>query len=190
MPNEFDSVLLLRRPDVASAEQMLAAANADVNAARAENLPRLDFALLAGLIASSSLAISGFPLYADLGAGMSAPIYDAGLLQSKVDAAEARKNKAMTHYRYTVALAFRDVYAAMIDRDTSDRQVAAAIKQVKLLKQSLALIEKSYSAGNSSKFEVLAEMIDILNAQTALTDARLEQFIARSEFYKAIGGGF
>ncbi|MNC50491.1 Toluene efflux pump outer membrane protein TtgI precursor [compost metagenome] len=121
---------------------------------------------------------------------MSAPIYDAGLLQSKVDAAEARKNKAMTHYRYTVALAFRDVYAAMIDRDTSDRQVAAAIKQVKLLKQSLALIEKSYSAGNSSKFEVLAEMIDILNAQTALTDARLEQFIARSEFYKAIGGGF
>lgn len=128
MPNEFDSTLLLRRPDVASAEQMLAAANADVNAARAEHLPRLNLELLAGLIASSSSAISGFPLYADLGAGMSAPIYDAGLLQSKVDAAEARKNKAIAHYRYTVGLAFRDVYVAMIDRDTSDRQVAAAIK--------------------------------------------------------------
>jgi len=190
MPNEFDSTLLLRRPDVASAEQMLAAANADVNAARAEHLPRLNLELLTGLIASSSSAISGFPLYADLGAGMSAPIYDAGLLQSKVDAAEARKHKAIVHYRYTVGLAFRDVYAAMIDRDTSDRQVAAVIKLEKILNQSLSLTEKSYSAGNSSKFEVLAETNDILNAKTVLNDARLNQFIARIDFFKAIGGGF
>lgn len=78
----------------------------------------------------------------------------------------------------------------MIDRDTSDRQVAAAIKLEKILNQSLALTEKSYSAGHSSKFEVLSETIDILNAQTALNDARLDQFIARIEFYKAVGGGF
>ncbi|UVJ43623.1 efflux transporter outer membrane subunit [Pseudomonas sp. LS1212] len=190
IPSEFDSTLLLRRPDVASAEQMLAAANADVNAARAERLPRLNLALLAGLIASSSSAISGFPLYADLSSGVSAPIYDAGLLQSKVEAAVARKDKAIAHYRYTVALAFRDVYAAMIDRDAGDRQVGAAVKVVKIRKQALKLTEKSYEAGRSSKFEVLSETIDILNAQTALTDARLNQFIASSEFFKAIGGGF
>jgi multidrug efflux system outer membrane protein len=190
MPSEFDSALLLRRPDVASAEQMLAAANADVNAARAERLPRLNLALLAGLIASSSPAITGFPLYADLGAGVSAPIYDAGLLQSKVDAAQARKDQAVAHYRYTVAIAFRDVYGAMVDREAGDRQVDASIKVLKIRKQALALTEKSYGAGRSSKFEVLSETIDILNAQTALTDARLNQFIARIEFFKAIGGGF
>jgi multidrug efflux system outer membrane protein len=190
MPREFDSALLLRRPDVASAEQMLAATNADVNATRAERLPRLNLALLAGLIASSSSAITGFPLYGDLSAGVSAPIYDAGLVQSKVDAAVARKDNAIAHYRYTLALAFRDVYSAMIDRDAGDRQVGAAIKVLNIRKQALALTEKSYVAGRSSKFEVLSETIDILNAQMALTDAQLIQLTARVEFFKAIGGGF
>jgi len=189
MPSEFDSALLLRRPDVASAEQMLAAANADINATRAERFPRLNLALLTGLIASSSSAISGVPLYGDLSAGISAPIYDAGLVQSKVDAATARKDNAVAHYRYTVALAFRDVHTAMINRVAGDREVGAALNGLATRKQALALTERSYVAGRSSKYEVLSETIDVLNAQTALTDARLIQFTARVEFFKAIGGG-
>lgn len=190
VPNEFDSGLLLRRPDVASAEQLLAATHADVNAVHAERFPRLNLALLAGLIASSSSAISGFPVFGDLSAGVSAPIYDGGSLQSKVDAATARKDEAIAQYRHTVALAFRDVYAAMVDRDAGDRQVDAAVKAVKIRKQALALTERSYDAGRSSKFEVLAETIEFLNAQTARTDAQLSQYVARAEFFKAIGGGF
>lgn len=190
VPGEFDTALLLRRPDVASAEQMLVAANADVNAARAEQRPRLTLSLLAGLIASSSSAISGFPLYADLSAGLTAPIYDAGLLQSKADAAEARKAKALAHYRYTVSLAFRDTYEAMILRESSDRQYLSIQNEVDIRKKSLVLAEKSYEAGRTSKFEVLSEMIKVLNTQLALTDARQNQLLARSQFYKALGGGF
>lgn len=189
-PREFDTALLLRRPDIASAEQMLVAANADVNAARAEQRPRLNLSLLVGLIATSSSAISGFPLYADLTAGLSAPIYDAGLLQSKVEAAEARKEKAIAHYRYTVSVAFREVYEAMVRRESSDREVISTEKAVAIRKQSLVLAEKSYDAGRSSKFEVLSETIKVLNAQLTLTDARQNQFIASSQFYRAIGGGF
>ena len=189
-PREFDTALLLRRPDVASAEQMLVAANADVNAARAEQLPRLNLSLLLGLIATSSSAISGLPLYADLTAGLSAPIYDAGLLQSKVEAAEARKEKAIAHYRYTVSLAFREVYEAMVQREAGDKTVVSAEKTVAVRKQSLVLAEKSYDAGRTSKFEVLSETIKVLNAQMALTEARQNQFVASSQFYRAIGGGF
>jgi outer membrane protein, multidrug efflux system len=189
-PREFDTALLLRRPDVASAEQMLVAANADVNAARAEQKPRLNLSLLAGLIATSSSAVSGFPLYADLSAGLTAPIYDAGLLQSKVDGAEARKEKAIAHYRYTLNLAFRDTYEALMLRERGDAQYQASANEVAIRKQSLVLAEKSYDAGRSSKFEVLSEMIKVLNAQLALADARQNQFLARSQTYKALGGGF
>lgn len=190
IPQEFDSTLLLRRPDVASAEQMLAAANADLNAAQAERLPRLNLSLLAGLIATSSSVVTGFPLYADLSSGLSAPIYDGGLADSRVEGASARKDKAIAHYRYTVSLAFRDIHAAMTDRAAGDREVETARKALKIHEQALALTEKSYEAGRSSKFEVLSKTIEILNAQVALTDARLSQFIASSEFFKAIGGGF
>jgi multidrug efflux system outer membrane protein len=189
-PREFDSALLLRRPDVASAEQMLIAAHADVNSTKAERYPRLNLSLLAGLIASSSGLITGFPLFWDASAGLTGPIYDAGLVQSKTEGAEARRAKAVAHYRYTVSLAFRDTYEAMVLRDSSDSQVVSSEAEVATRKKSLALTQKSYDAGRSSKFEVLSESIKVLNAQLALADARQTQLTARSQYYKALGGGF
>jgi outer membrane protein TolC len=142
------------------------------------------------LIASTSGLISGFPLFVDAGVGLTGPIYDAGLVQSKTEGAEARRDKAVAHYRYTVSVAFRDVYEAMVLRDTSDSQVASSETEVATRKKSLALTQKSYDAGRSSKFEVLGESIKVLNAELTLADARQNQLIARSRFYKALGGGF
>lgn len=190
MPREFDSALLLRRPDVASAEQMLVAAHADVNAARAERYPRLNLSLLAGLIASSSGAITGFPLFWDASAALSGPIYDAGLVQSKAEGAEARRERAVAHYRYTVSLAFRETYEAMMLADTSDSQFASSSAEVATRKKSLVLMQKSYDVGRSSKFEVLSESIKVLNAELSLADARQNQLVARSQYFKALGGGF
>jgi multidrug efflux system outer membrane protein len=189
-PREFDSALLLRRPDVASAEQLLVAAHADVNVARAERYPRLNLSLLAGLIASSSGLITGFPLFWDASAGLTGPIYDAGLVQSKTEGAEARRERAVAHYRYTVSLAFRETFEAMVLRETSDSQVASSENEVATRKKSLALMQKSYDAGRSSKFEVLSESIKVLNAELSLADARQNQLAARSQYYKALGGGF
>ena len=190
IPREFDSALLLRRPDVASAEQMLLAAHADVNATRAERYPRLNLSLLAGLIASSTGLITGFPLFLDASAGLTGPIYDAGLVQSKTEGADARREKAVAHYRYTLSLAFRDTYEALVLRDTSDSQVASSDAEVATRKQSLVLTKKSYDAGRSSKFEVLSESIKVLNAELSLADAQQNQLAARSLYYKALGGGF
>jgi len=76
-PREVDSILLLRRPDVASAELLLVAAHADVNSARAEFYPRLTLSLLAGFVASTSSAISGMPLFWEWGP-IPAPFWSAG----------------------------------------------------------------------------------------------------------------
>lgn len=189
-PREFDTVLLLRRPDVASAEQLLVAAHADLNAARAERYPRLNISLLAGLIASSSGLITGFPLFWDIGAGLSGPIYDAGLVQSKTEGAEARRERAVAQYRYVVSVAFRETYEAMLLREAGDSQFTASAAEVATRKKSLALTEKSYDAGRSSKFEVLSELIKVLNAELSQADARQNQLVARSQYYKALGGGF
>jgi outer membrane protein TolC len=37
---------------------------------------------------------------------------------------------------------------------------------------------------------VLAESIKVLNAELALADARQNQLASRSQYYKALGGGF
>lgn len=189
-PREFDGTLLLRRPDVSSAEQLLIAADADVNSIRAESLPRLNLSLLASLLATTSKLITGAPLFFDVGAGLSGPIFDAGYVKSKTEAAEARRVAAVTNYRNAVNVAFREVYDAMVQREAADQQVIASESEVATRKKSLALTEKSYDAGRSSKFEVLSETIKVLNAQLTLVAARQGQYIARSQYYKALGGGF
>lgn len=189
-PREVDSVLLLRRPDVASAELLLVAAHADVNSARAEFYPRLTLSLLAGFVASTSNAISGMPLFWDASAGLIGPIFDAGLVQSKVDGAEARRQKALAHYQYTVSSAFRDTYQSLVLLDTSDREVKSREEEVTTRQRAKVLAEKSYDAGRTSKFEVLSETIRVLNSQLLLVDAKFNQFTARSSYYKAVGGGF
>ena len=189
-PREVDSILLLRRPDVASAELLLVAAHADVNSARAEFYPRLTLSLLAGFVASTSSAISGMPLFWEAGAGLVGPIFDGGLVQSKVDAAEARRQKALAHYQYTVSLAFRDVYQSLVQLDASDRQFKSIQEELTVRKRSIVLAEKSYDAGRTSKFEVLAETVKALNSAMLLADARFNQLSARSQYYKALGGGF
>jgi outer membrane protein TolC len=54
----------------------------------------------------------------------------------------------------------------------------------------IVLAEKSYDAGRTSKFEVLAETVKALNSAMLLADARFNQLSARSQYYKALGGGF
>jgi outer membrane protein, multidrug efflux system len=189
-PREVDSVLLLRRPDVASAELLLVAAHADVNSARAEFYPRLTLSLLAGFVASTSNAISGMPLFWDASAGLVGPIFDGGLVQSKVDGAEARRQKALANYQYMVSAAFRDTYQSLVLLETSDREVKSREGEVTTRKRALVLAEKSYDAGRTSKFEVLSETVRVLNSQLYLVDAKFNQFTARSRYYKALGGGF
>lgn len=189
-PREIDSALLLRRPDIASAEQLLIATHADLNAARAERYPRLSLSLLGGLLATTSSAISGTPLYWDLTAGLAGPIYDAGLVQSRIEGADARQDKAVAHYRYTVSLAYRETYEALVRADSSDRELAAVEREVETRKQALALSQRSFDAGRSSMFEVLGETTKVVNARMGLVDARQEQLIARSRYYKALGGGY
>ena len=185
-----DSTLLLRRPDVASAELVLAATHADVNSVRAEFYPRLTLSLMAGIIATSSKVISGMPLFWDTSFGLGAPIFDGGLAQSKTAGAEARRQLALANYQYAVSVAFRETYEALAMLDASDRQFKANAQEVETRRKSLSLTQKSLDAGRSSKFEVFSETIVLLNSEISLTDARLNQLTARCQYYKALGGGY
>lgn len=190
VPRDLDPALLLRRPDVAAAEMLLVAAHADVGSVRAELYPRLNLSLAAGIIATSSKAISGMPIFWDASLGLGAPLFDGGQLDAKVSASEARREFAIANYRYAVSLAFREAYEAQALLDTSDRQFRSSEQEVIARRKSLELTQKSHDAGRSSKFDVFAENLVLLNAERTLLDARLNQLVARARYFKAMGGGF
>ena len=90
VPEGLPSDLLLRRPDVASAEQLLIANNARISEARAALFPRIG---LSGYLGSESSALSdlftGPARIWSLGFGLAQPIFQGGRLFAEIDAVKA-----------------------------------------------------------------------------------------------------
>ncbi len=106
MPSE----LLTRRPDIASAEAQLAAANANIKAARAAMFPSIQLTAEGGVI-STALDTAFGPggmLYA-LTAGLTQPIFEGGRLEGQTEVARGRYVELENVYRKSVISAFGDV---------------------------------------------------------------------------------
>ena len=120
------SEILLRRPDVLAAERNLAAANAEVGAARAAFFPSITLTASAGTgsAALSSLFGAGAGIWS-FAPQINMPIFTGGALEGSLDAAKIRTDIQVATYERTVQTAFREVADALAARGTYDRQIAA-----------------------------------------------------------------
>jgi len=182
------SDVLLRRPDIAAAERALAAANADLSAARAAMLPRI--VLNAGVGAESGRLSRLFddPLYS-LAAGLSAPIFSGGRLAGERDLAAARREELLAAYRAAIVRAFGEVEQAFAAIASLDRQRTAQAQALEQAGIAARLAESRYRAGADTLLTMLDAQRTLYAAQEdALTlhHARLE---AAVELFRALGGG-
>ena len=107
--------LLVRRPDLASAEAQLTAANADVSAARAALLPTITLTGTAGLASGAllSLVSGGTTSALTIAASLLQPIFDGGRLRGQKAVAESRERELVETYRKAILSAFEDVEQAL-----------------------------------------------------------------------------
>lgn len=183
------SGLLARRPDVALAEALLAAADADVTAARAAMLPRLT---LTGQAASGHdrlRHVLDTPVYA-LAAGLTAPIFDAGRLAAGRDLAMARREELLAGYRQAIVAAFADVETALNAAVRLDAQAAFQAEELAQARSALVLAESRYRAGADSLLTLLDAQRTLFAAQDAAVRTKLARLVASVSLYKALGGGW
>jgi multidrug efflux system outer membrane protein len=117
VPPGLPSEILLRRPDIRTAEANLKALNARVGAAKASRFPRIS---LTGRFGYSSQELDQLfepesKLWS-LGAGIVQPLFDAGKLEAGQRAAEARYQQGVADYAKTVLRAFSEVERALLTR--------------------------------------------------------------------------
>src|ERR1019366_4409564 len=108
------SQLLTQRPDIREAEAALAAANANVENARAQMLPNITLTGEGGY-QSSVLKILMRPesIFFNLGAGLTQPIFDGLRLQGNLDLQKGRQDELLQNYRKAVISGFADVENAL-----------------------------------------------------------------------------
>lgn len=177
--------LLTRRPDIARAEARLAAADANVAAARAAMLPRLSLSASLG----ARIAPGASPLYGLTGA-LLAPIFDAGRLDAQRDEMQAAREALLAAYRATILDAVGEVERSMATRAGIEAQHAAQARELEAARRSLHLAEARYRAGA----ENLQTLLDAQRSLFAARDTGLQLHQARLQatvdLYKALGGGW
>jgi multidrug efflux system outer membrane protein len=120
------SELLTRRADIRQAEQQLAAANANIAAARAAYFPRIALTASAGSASSElgSLFKDGSWSYS-LVPQLLLPLFDGGRNDANLASAKVGFDIAVAQYEKAIQGAFREVADALAARATLDTQRSA-----------------------------------------------------------------
>jgi len=186
----LSSEVLLRRPDVLQAEDLLKAANADIGAVRAAFFPQIS---LTAAIGTSSSDLSGL-FKAGSGAWSYAPqivmpIFDARTWSAH-KAAKVQREIAVTQYEKAIQNAFREVADALATRGTVDQQVAAQQSLVNAATETHRLSVSRYDKGIDSYLTVLDAQRSLYAAQQGLVSLRLAKLANQVRLYAVLGGGW
>ncbi|MEO8136578.1 MAG: TolC family protein, partial [Betaproteobacteria bacterium] len=185
------SDLLVRRPDLASAEAQLAAAIAGIAVARAALLPNISLTGSAGLASNVLLNILDAPTAAlSLGASLLQPIFDGGRLRAQVEIVRSRERELVESYRKIVLAALADVEVALA---TGGRTAEQELLQTQVLEQAkiaLRIAEVRYREGADDLLTVLDAQRTLFQAQDQLAQTRLARLQASVGLFKALGGGW
>jgi NodT family efflux transporter outer membrane factor (OMF) lipoprotein len=183
--------LLLRRPDVRSAEASLISSNADIGAARAAFYPTITLTAEGGI---ASVALDAFQrpesLLYSLASSLVAPIFDGGQRQANLDVATARKEELVYSYQQSALSAYREVEDALVDQRSEAEQERALSESVKQAQQAYDLAALQYREGATDLLNLLDAQRTLLSAQDQLVQARLGRLNAAVALAKALGGGW
>jgi NodT family efflux transporter outer membrane factor (OMF) lipoprotein len=185
------SMLLLRRPDLASAEAQLAAANASVAAARAALLPAISLTGSAGLASEVLINFLNAPTATlTLGAALLQPIFDGGRLRAQVDLAASRERELVENYRKFVLAALADVETTLAAAARGAEQEALQQQVLDQARRALQLAEVRYRGGADDLLSVLDAQRTLFQAEDQLAQLRLARLQAAVSLFKALGGGW
>lgn len=183
------SELLARRPDVARAEAQLAAASADIQAARAAMLPRLTLVATVGGSGERVSRVLDNPVYS-LAAGLAAPIFNGGRLAGRRDLALARQEELLAGYRAAIVAAFGDVEVSLNAAAGLEAQTRAQTEELAQARRALALAESRYRAGAETLLVLLDAQRTLYAAQDAAVQLKAQRLRAVVDLNKALGGGW
>ena len=190
LPAGLPSDVLTRRPDVLAAEHQLAAANANIGAARAAFFPSIS------LTASTGVASNSLSSLFDSGNGawtfqprISLPIFSGGANIANLDSAKAGRDIAVANYEKAVQVAFRDVSDGLAVQSTINERVGSQERLVAAANDTVRLSQARYGAGIDSSLAVLDAQRTLYTSQKTLILARLARETNLATLYKALGGG-
>nr|HET7857609.1 efflux transporter outer membrane subunit [Caldimonas sp.] len=191
VPAGLPSDLLARRPDIRASEQQLAAANANIGAARAAFFPRISLTASFGTASTELSGLFKGGSWAWTGTGqLLQPIFDAGRNQANLDLARANFDIAVAQYEHSIQNAFREVSDGLAGRATLGEQLRAQAAQTNALAIAYRLADLRYRSGAASFLDTLDAARTLFAAQILLVQTQAQRLQNQVALYRALGGGW
>jgi len=191
IPPGLPAALLERRPDVVEAEELLAATNADIGAARALFFPAISLtSFLGGVSGNLATLLGGSGFAWQAAPGLLQPVFNGGRLRSNLEAARASYDEALAQYQKSALNGYREVANALVTiqklaEANSEQQIG-----VTALQDASTLSRMRYDNGLASYIEILTADQDLFEQQLLLAQTNGAELRARADLYRALGGGW
>jgi NodT family efflux transporter outer membrane factor (OMF) lipoprotein len=178
------AALLTARPDIASAEAGLRAANADIGSARAAFFPSLtlgtDVSLAAGFGNPAASAVS-------LASNILAPIFSGGRLTGNLENVTARQKELAAGYQKTVLIAFQEVEDALAAFKSNNEQALLSQESVRESQNAYDIAKARFDAGAIDYLTLLETQRSLYQAQDnqiLVNEGQIDAFV---QLRKALG---
>jgi multidrug efflux system outer membrane protein len=196
IPLGVPSDLLQRRPDVASAERSMAAANARIGVARAAYYPSIILGAgfgepNAGWQSNALATLFEAPSRLwSLGLSATQTLFDAGKTRANVRFATADYSAAVATYRQTVLTAMEEVENGITGLASLGRAVTQADASVNSAQEAFDIATARYKGGVDTYLEMITAQQVLLGNQRQAVQVRGQQFATAVYLVKALGGGW
>ena len=191
VPVGVPSELLERRPDIASAERRIAAANAQIGVAKAAFFPRVTLSASGGYESSDSSTWLTWPSHFwSLGPALVQPLFAGGSIRALSDQARAAYDGTVATYRQTVLTGFQEVEDNLAASRILEEEAQVQGAAVKSAQQSLALIMNQYKAETVNYLNVIIAQTTALTNERVAADIAGRRMAAAVLLIKALGGGW
>lgn len=191
IPSGLPSELLGRRPDIAEAERMVAAANAEIGVAKTAALPNISLTGIAGFESTNMGGLFAWQNgMASLISSAVAPLFTGGRIKSGVDQAWAVYRQSLAQYQKTVLTAYQDVEDQLAALRILAGEAETTANAVNDAQQSETIALNRYRSGLVSYLDVVYAQTALLANQRSATQIEGQRMVASVVLVKALGGGW
>jgi len=188
VPVTLPSQLVRKRPDILAVEAELHAATADIGVATADLYPniKLSASLTQGSLKPGDLFsydASGW----DIGAGLTAPLFDGGALRARRQQAREAARAASARYQQTVLTAFGQVADALSALSADEAALAAHARTEQQATERLRLARVAFDKGGGTLLEVVDAQRTLNAARSAQARAQGQRLVDAIRLFAATG---
>ena len=191
IPLALPATLLQRRPDIASAERAVAAANAQIGVARSAWFPALRISASDGVESRTWGTLFEAPSNVwSLGLAFSQILFDGGRTRNRVAQAEAGHQLVTVNYRQAVLKALQEVEDALASRRTLAAAANESRRASNGAEKAATITATRYQLGAATALEHLVTEQNALNARRQLLQLEGQQWSNTVLLVKALGGSW